>query len=57
MPGLAPDRLEPGVAAALGEIDGGTAVRTSPLSLERVRAAIGPCLPDGVDATIYPVAD
>ena len=57
VPGLAPDRLEPGVAAALGEIDGGTAVRTSPLSLERVRAAIGPCLPDGVDATIYPVAD
>ena len=57
LPGIAPEVLELGQAAAFGEVHGGTAVRTGPLTLERVRAAIGPHLPDGVDVTLYPVTD
>ena len=49
--------MELGETAAIEEIDGGTAVRTGPLSLERIRAAIAPLLPDGVDVTLYPVTD
>ncbi len=57
LPGIAPEGLELGEAAAFEEIHGGTAVRTGPLTLERVRAAIAPHLPDGVDVTLYPVTD
>jgi homoserine dehydrogenase len=56
-PGIAPAGLEPGETAAIEEIDGGTAVRTGPLTLEQVRAAIAPHLPAGVDVTLYPVTD
>ena len=57
LPGIAPEGVELGETAAIEEIDGGTAVRTGPLPLERVRAAIAPHLPDGVDVTLYPVTD
>jgi homoserine dehydrogenase len=55
LPGIAPDGVQLGETAAIEEIDGGTIVRTGPLPLERVRAAIAPHLPDGVDVTLYPV--
>ena len=57
LPGVAPERVELGETAAVEEIEGGTVVRTGPLPLERVRAAIAPHLPDGVDVTLYPVTD
>ncbi len=57
LPGIAPGTVELGEAAAVEGLAGGTAVRTGPLPLERARAAIAPCLPDGSDATLYPVAD
>ncbi len=57
LPGVAPDGVELGETAAVEEIDGGTVVRTGPLPLERVRAAIAPHLPDGMDVTLYPVTD
>ena len=57
LPGIAPEGVELGETAAVEEIEGGTAVRTGPLPLERVRAAIAPHLPDGVDVTLYPVTD
>ncbi len=57
LPGIAPEGVELGETAAIAEIHGGTAVRTGPLPLERVRAAIAPHLPDGVDVTLYPVTD
>jgi hypothetical protein len=57
LPGIAPEGVELGEVAALQEIDGGTAVRTGPLPLERVRAAIAPHLPAGADVTLYPVTD
>jgi len=57
LPGVAPDGVELGETAAIEEIDGGTVVRTGPLALERVRAAIAPHLPGDVDVTLYPVTD
>ena len=57
LPGIAPEGLELGETVAFEAIHGGTAVRTGPLPLERVRAAIAPHLPDGVDVTLYPVTD
>jgi len=57
LPGIAPEGVELGETAAIEEIEGGTVVRTGPLPLERVRAAIAPHLPDGVDVTLYPVTD
>jgi hypothetical protein len=57
LPGIAREGVELGETAAIEEIEGGTAVRTGPLPLERVRAAIAPHLPDGVDVTLYPVTD
>jgi homoserine dehydrogenase len=57
LPGIAPERVELGETAAVEEIEGGTVVRTGPLPLDRVRAAIAPHLPEGVDATLYPVTD
>jgi homoserine dehydrogenase len=57
LPGVAPEAVELGETAAVEEIDGGTVVRTGPLPLERVRAAIGPHLGEGVDVTLYPVTD
>ena len=57
LPGIAPEGMELGETAAIEKIEGGTAVRTGPLPLERVRAAIAPHLPDGVDVTLYPVTD
>jgi len=57
LPGIAPGGVELGETAALEEIEGGTVVRTGPLPLERVRAAIAPRLPDGVDVALYPVTD
>ena len=57
LPGVAPERVALGETAAIEEIDGGTVVRTGPLPLERVRAAIAPLLPAGVDVTLYPVTD
>jgi homoserine dehydrogenase len=55
LPGIAPDGVQLGETAAIEEIEGGTIVRTGPLPLERVRAAIAPHLPDRVDVTLYPV--
>jgi homoserine dehydrogenase len=57
LPGIGPDHVEPGEMAAVVEMDAGTAVRTRTLALERVREAIAPLLPDGVDVTLYPVTD
>jgi homoserine dehydrogenase len=57
LPGIAPDGVELGETAAIEEIDGGTVVRTGPFPLQRVRSAIAPHLPDGVDVTLYPVTD
>ncbi len=57
LPGVARDEVALGATAAVEEIDGGTVVRTGPLPLERVRAAIAPHLPEGVDVTLYPVTD
>ena len=57
LPGIAPEAVPLGEGAAIEETLGGTAVRTSPLPLEEVRAALAPLLPDGVDASLYPVAD
>jgi len=57
LPGIAPEGVQLGETAAIEEIEGGTAVRTGPLPLERVRAAIAPHLADGVDVTLYPVTD
>jgi hypothetical protein len=57
LPGIAPEGVELGKAAAIEEILGGTAFRTDPLTLEQVRAAIAPRLADGVDVTLYPVTD
>ena len=57
LPGVAPEAVELGETAAVEEIDGGTVVRTGPLPLERVRAAIAPHLGEGVDVTLYPVTD
>ena len=55
--GIAPEGVELGETAAVEEIEGGTVVRTGSLPLDRVRAAIAPHLPDGVDVTLYPVTD
>jgi homoserine dehydrogenase len=60
LPGVAPEAVRRhalGDDAAVEEIEGGTVVRTGPLPLDRVRAAIAPRLPDGVDVTLYPVTD
>jgi homoserine dehydrogenase len=57
LPAVAPEGVELGETAAIEEMDGGTVVRTGPLALEQVRAAIAPLLPDGVDVTLYPVTD
>ncbi len=57
LPGVARESVELGETAAIEEIEGGTAVRTGPLPLASVRAAIAPLLPDGVDVTLYPVTD
>jgi homoserine dehydrogenase len=57
LPGIAPEGVELGETAAVEDIEGGTVVRTGPLPLDRVRAAIAPHLPDGVDVTLYPVTD
>jgi homoserine dehydrogenase len=57
LPGIAPAGLGLGEMAAFEEATVGTAVRTGPLSLEQVRAAIAPHLADGADVTLYPVAD
>jgi hypothetical protein len=35
----------------------GVAVRTGIMDLGAVRAALAPLLPDGIDATLYPVDD
>jgi homoserine dehydrogenase len=57
LPGIARDEVELGRTAAIDEIDGGVAVRTGMLSLAQVRSALRRVLPDGVDATLYPVAE
>ena len=57
LPGIAPEGVELGETAAIEVIEGGSAVRTGPLPLERLRAAIAPLLPDAVDVTLYPVTD
>ena len=57
LPGISPAGVELGETAAVEEIEGGTVVRTGPLPLERVRAAIAPHLPDDLDVTLYPVTD
>jgi homoserine dehydrogenase len=57
LPGVARESVELGETAALEEIAGGTVVRTRPLPLERVRAAIAPHLAAGLDVTLYPVTD
>ncbi len=57
LPGIVPQALELDATGAIGEIEGGTVVRTAPLSLDRVRAALAPALPDNVDVTLYPVTD
>ena len=54
LPGIAPEGVELGETAAVEEIEGGTAVRTGPLPLERIRAAIAPLLPDGVVTALGP---
>jgi homoserine dehydrogenase len=43
--------------AATIEFPEGTAVRTEPTTLDEIRAAILPLLPDDADATLYPVDD
>ena len=57
LPGIAREGVQVGETAALDEIGGGTVIRTAPLPLDRVRSAIAPHLPDGVDVTLYPVTD
>ncbi len=57
LPGIAPEGVELGETAAIEVMEGGTVVRTGPLPLERLRAAIATLLPDGVDVTLYPVTD
>ena len=57
LPGIAREGVELGETAAIEEIEGGIVVRTGPLPLAQVRAAIAPLLPDGVDVTLYPVTD
>jgi homoserine dehydrogenase len=57
LPGVAPEGVELGETTAIEEIDGGTVVRTGPLPLERVRAAVAPHLPGDADVTLYPVTD
>lgn len=57
LPGVDADRVELGETAALGAVGDGVAVRSGPLPLERVRAAIAPLIADGVDVTLYPVTD
>ncbi|HSW41343.1 MAG TPA: hypothetical protein VLM76_02410, partial [Patescibacteria group bacterium] len=57
LPGIAPEGVELGEMAASAGFEGGTVVRTGPLPLERVRAAIAPHLPDGLDVPLYPVTD
>ncbi len=56
LPGLVPEGVALGETAAIEEIDGGTVVRTGPLSLARMRAAVAAHLPD-VDVALYPVTD
>ncbi len=56
LPIAEPDPGTFGVGATLVPVDGGIALRTGPLSLAAVRAAIAPRLPEGLDATLYPVA-
>lgn len=53
-PGDIPDGLDD---AATIEFPEGTAVRTEPTTLDEIRKAILPLLPDGADATLYPVDD
>jgi homoserine dehydrogenase len=55
LPGVAPEGIE--LPGAVEEIEGGTAVRTRSLPIERLRAALVPRLPAGVDAAIYPVVE
>jgi len=57
VPGAGAGGLELGPGAAVGEPEGGLAIRTGPLTLAAVRAAILPVLPAGLDATLYPVAE
>jgi homoserine dehydrogenase len=60
LPGRAPEAVRGsalGDDPAVEEVLGGTAVRTGPLTLGAARAALGPLLTDGVDATLYPVTD
>jgi homoserine dehydrogenase len=60
LPGVGPEAVRRdalGDGAAVEEVLGGTAVRTGSLALGDARAALVPSLPDGVDATLYPVTD
>jgi homoserine dehydrogenase len=57
LPGVDPGAVALGETAATVAVDDGVGVRTEPLALATVRAAIAPLLPDGVDVTLYPVTD
>ncbi len=57
LPGAEPHGLELGPGGAIEELDGGLAIRTGPLTLAAVRAAILPVLPRDLDVTLYPVAE
>jgi homoserine dehydrogenase len=53
--GVAPEGIE--LAGAVQEIREGVAIWTRPMPIERLRAALAPRLPAGLDAAIYPVAE
>jgi hypothetical protein len=58
VPGASADALSRAIpgSTAVGRADG-AAVRTGIVDLGAVRAALAPLLPDGTDATLYPVDD
>ncbi len=55
LPGIAPGGVELGETAAIAATEGGTVVRTGPLPLARLRAALAPLLSPAVDVPLYPV--
>jgi homoserine dehydrogenase len=57
LPGVDPGAVALGATAATVELDDGVGVRTDPLPLASVRAAIVSLLDEGTDVTLYPVTD
>jgi homoserine dehydrogenase len=58
LPGVSPEAVATALpGGALARVADGTAIRTEAAALADVRTALAGLLPDGVDATLYPIDD